>query len=162
MGAMTDAVLGNTYDRPAAAFAQRDRDLGSPYLIRRPGPAYVPRDAEFANPHRFDIEAEIEPTEAKEFNFDVRGTKISYVVSDKKLYCLGKTAQLAPVNVRIKLRLLVDRTSLEIFGNDGRVTMSSCFLPRPDNQSLALVATKGAAKIVSLRVHQLKSAWEKS
>jgi sucrose-6-phosphate hydrolase SacC (GH32 family) len=109
----------------------------------------------------FDTEAEIEPGEAKEFGFTVRGTKVIYSVADKKLSCLGKSADLAPVNQRIRLRLLVDRTSLELFANEGRVVFSSCFLPRPDERALAFFAVGGPAKLTSLHVHELKSAWSK-
>jgi hypothetical protein len=37
--------------------------------------------------------------------------------------------------------------------------MTSCFLPKPDDKSLAVYATGGAAKIVSLQVFELRSAW---
>ena len=110
----------------------------------------------------FDLEAEVEPRNASAFGFVVRGTKVSYTIADRKLSALGKTAELAPVHQRIKLRLLVDRTSLEVFANDGRVTMSSCFLPAPEQRGIAFYAEGGAAKLVSLQVRELKSAWAKN
>ena len=109
----------------------------------------------------FDIEAEVEPGDAAEFGFVIRGAKVSYAVAGRKLSALGKSAELAPAPGPVKLRLLVDRASLEIFGNDGSVTMSSCFLPRPDDRKLAFYATGGAAKIISLQVRELKPAWPK-
>lgn len=88
MGAMTDAVLGNTYDRPASVFAQRDHDLGSPYLIRRPGPTYVPRDAAFANPHRFDIEAESPPIDFPYGQARVSRTQFWPVLKNISMYSI--------------------------------------------------------------------------
>lgn len=42
-GAMSDAVLGNTYDLPAEAFAGLPRDTSSAYLVERQGPPTSPR-----------------------------------------------------------------------------------------------------------------------
>jgi levanase/fructan beta-fructosidase len=72
---------------------------------------------------------------------------------------LGREGALAPENGRIKLHILVDRTSVEVFGNDGRLSMSSCFLPRAENQNLGVFSVGGTARIVALRVYSLKSAW---
>ncbi|KRG43235.1 cupin [Stenotrophomonas panacihumi] len=61
--AMSDGVLGNTYDLPAQAFAGRQRDTGEAYLLRRPAPAPVQGGTRFADPHRFDIEAQSPPVD---------------------------------------------------------------------------------------------------
>jgi oxalate decarboxylase len=60
-GAMTDAVLGNTYDLPASAFAPLRRDTSAPYLVKREGAVSVPSSAGFRDPHKFDIEAQSAP-----------------------------------------------------------------------------------------------------
>ena len=62
-GAMSDAVLGNTYDMDSAAFSTLPRDTGSPYLVKRSGPPVVPDEADRADPHRFDIEAQSPPVD---------------------------------------------------------------------------------------------------
>lgn len=63
-GAMTDAVLGNTYDLPSSAFAGMPRDTSSPLLVRRAGPAEVPSTAGWANRHKFDVEGQLAPLKA--------------------------------------------------------------------------------------------------
>ena len=108
----------------------------------------------------FDVEAEIELAEAKSVTFDVRGQKVEYSVAEKRLTALGRAAPLEPVAGRIKLRILIDRTSVEVFANDGRVQLASCFLPSAENKGLALSATGGTAKVKSLSVWELKSSWE--
>ena len=108
-----------------------------------------------------DIEAEIELGSASEIMFNIRGEAIKYAVSDRRLSCLGKSAELAPVANRIKLRILVDRASIEVFGNDGKVPMSFCFLPKPENRTFELCASGGPDRIVSLNVYELRSAWRK-
>ena len=55
-GAMTDAVLGNTYDLDAADFAKIRRDTTDHRLARRVGDPDVPSSAYFDDPHKFSVE----------------------------------------------------------------------------------------------------------
>jgi oxalate decarboxylase len=57
-GAMTDAVLGNTYDLPASDFTAMRRDTTDRKLARRSGDAEVPATAWFDDPHKFSVEAQ--------------------------------------------------------------------------------------------------------
>lgn len=108
----------------------------------------------------FDIEAVIEPGKAGELRFDIRGTPVVWSAAKQELTALGRTGPLPLRNGRIALRLLVDRTSVEIFGNHGEMVMSSCFLPPVENQSLGLSAQGGTARLESMTVRELRSAWE--
>ncbi len=74
--------------------------------------------------------------------------------------CQGKTAPLKPVNGTIQLEILLDRTSIEIFANAGRIYMPIGVIPADNNQSLQLSTKGGPAKIQSLEVYRLRSAWE--
>ncbi|OBF18904.1 cupin domain-containing protein [Mycobacterium sp. ACS4331] len=58
LGAFSDAVLGNTYDLPAADFARIRRDTADHKLAARVGDPDIPASAHFADPHRFDVEAQ--------------------------------------------------------------------------------------------------------
>jgi oxalate decarboxylase len=58
--AMTDAVLGNTYDLPSAAFDVFDRHDAA-QVVRRDGPVRIPDTAGLPNAHLFDIEGQIAP-----------------------------------------------------------------------------------------------------
>jgi len=90
----------------------------------------------------------------------VRGEPVYYSVKSKQLMTgIAGSAPLELENGRLKLQVLIDRTSLEIFGNDGRVSISSCFLPPPSNTFIEAFARGGTAKLLSLEVHQLKSIW---
>lgn len=57
-GAFTDAVLGNTYDLPAADFSKIRRDTTDHKLAARVGEPDIPASAYFEDPHKFDIEAQ--------------------------------------------------------------------------------------------------------
>jgi hypothetical protein len=53
-----------------------------------------------------------------------------------------------------------DRTALEVFASDGLAYVPMPFQPKPDDLTLG-VSVKGAAmKFTTLRIHELKSAWE--
>ena len=107
----------------------------------------------------WDIQAELQVGTATAIRFQVRGAEVRYDVKAQTLTALGRTAPLKLNDGRVTLRLLVDRTSLEVFGNGGQVSLTGCFLPAADDHSLSVAADGGSAKIVSLRVHPLRSAW---
>lgn len=106
-----------------------------------------------------DIEAELAPGTATEITFNLRGESVTYDVLKQELRCLDKASTLKPVGGRIRLRMLVDRVAIDIFGNDGQLYMPMGTILKAENQSLELFARGGEVKIVSLQVHQLKSAW---
>lgn len=60
LNAMTDAVLGNTYDLPASAFAAFDRH-GATQLVRRDGAARIPDTAGLPNARLFDLGGQLAP-----------------------------------------------------------------------------------------------------
>lgn len=105
-----------------------------------------------------DIEAEIEPGRVVDCGFDVRGLTVCYLPADGLLLVEGAAMPLPLVNGRIRLRLLIDRTSVEIFGNDGSTVCSKCHLPRTSRQPVRFFA-HGQARLTELRVHELDSAW---
>ncbi|MCF6386945.1 cupin domain-containing protein [Mycobacterium sp. MBM] len=58
LGAFSDAVLGNTYDLPAADLAKIRRSTVDHRLAARTGAAEIPARAYFGDPHKFDVEAQ--------------------------------------------------------------------------------------------------------
>ena len=60
-GAMTDAVLGNTFSTPSSTWASIPRDTTPRYLVARPGDPVIPDGATFPNPHKFDVESQSAP-----------------------------------------------------------------------------------------------------
>jgi len=107
----------------------------------------------------FNIYAEIELYKSSEVGFVIYGEKVQYNKESKQLSCLGRSALLEPIDNKISLQILVDRTSIEVFGNDGLVSLSSCFLPDLDNENLSIYSLDGEANIILLKVYELKSAW---
>jgi len=108
----------------------------------------------------FDLEAEFEPAANTETTFDLRGEKVVYDAQSRTLSCGGIRTPLKPEKDTIHLRILLDRTSIEVFGNNGRVYIPRCITPQDDNRSLSASCGKGKVKTRFLRVHELKSIWE--
>ena len=107
-----------------------------------------------------DLSVDLSCGDAAELGFKLRGVQVSYDVKKAELSCNGKKGALKPVAGRIRLRLLVDRTSVDIFGNGGTLYMPMGVIVPADNHNLEIYAQGGSARIYSLRVHELKSAWE--
>jgi sucrose-6-phosphate hydrolase SacC (GH32 family) len=107
----------------------------------------------------FDITVEFKATTAREFGLKIRGETLKYTPVDKKLTCLGKSAEVEPVAGKLTLRVLVDRASIEVYANDGRVVMTSCFVPKLEDHSLGIYVEGGPVAVPSLVVHELRSAW---
>ena len=108
----------------------------------------------------FDIRAEFEPADAEAFGFTVRGVPVVYDVKKQEISCQGVTAPLKPQDGKVRLQLLVDRGSIEIFGNDGRVALSVGVIPADDNHSLEVFSRGGDTRLRSLEAFEMKSAWE--
>jgi sucrose-6-phosphate hydrolase SacC (GH32 family) len=106
-----------------------------------------------------DIELEIDLLQATEVRFMLRGDPVVYDVRKKTLTMFRTTAPLAAVDGRLVLRLLVDRTSIEVFANHGAMDMSGVFFPSPANKRFELSVQGGEARIGRLVVHELRSIW---
>jgi levanase/fructan beta-fructosidase len=90
---------------------------------------------------------------------DATGTEIRFDATKNELNCLGQTVDLEPEDGKIRLEILVDRTSVEIFGNDGKMVMTNCFNPEPDAYQLVLYNTGGELFIEKLEVYPMISMY---
>ena len=134
-------------------------------------------------PELIDLSLSFAP--AGDFVLNVRGQKIEYKAA-KKEFVFTNTARMegmkaamlklppekqkpnpdtgrraipAPaVNGQVKLRVLVDRTSLELFVNDGAANATFTVIPSPEDRTIALEGD-AAQKLDSLVVNELKSIW---
>lgn len=107
-----------------------------------------------------DVEAELDPGDAAELGFTLRGVPVVFDAQKQELSCLGRRTAFKLVAGKLRLRLIVDRTSIDIFGNDGRLYMPMGVIVPGGNVSLELYARGGSARIAKLTVHELRSAWE--
>jgi sucrose-6-phosphate hydrolase SacC (GH32 family) len=124
----------------------------------------------------FDIHAEFELENATEFGFVIRGIPVAYNAKEQQLTCKESQAPLKPKNGKIRLQILVDRTSIEIFGNDGGIYMPIGVIPPDENRSLEVFSPnfsikrntkedknfqkEGSVKVKALEVYELRSVWQ--
>lgn len=117
----------------------------------------------------FDVQVELDiaRSNAQEVVFGLLGKQIRYRVGEKLLdACDGSDpgcqamAPLEPVTGRVRLRFLVDCTSIEAFGNQGAVSLSQCILPDLEQPPLRIVAVGGKVQVDQITVHTMKSMWE--
>lgn len=106
-----------------------------------------------------EIRATINPSDAKSFTIKVRGFSITYDESTRQLSTPHLSRPLPMTDGKIRLILLVDRTSIEVFAQDGRVLMTECFLPSPDERRITI--SGGGTNVESLDYWNLKTSWDK-
>ena len=119
----------------------------------------------------FDIEAKIALGDADEVGLVINGFPVVYSVDAQRLiggegkagddFSSGETqAKLAPQDDTITLRILVDRPSVEIFANGGRIYMPMQAVRDLKDQSLSIYSKGGNAHIEQLTVYEMKPIWE--
>jgi fructan beta-fructosidase len=125
-----------------------------------------------------DIEATFSVQDADRFGLKVRTgsggqeTVIGYDVGAEQLYVdrthSGRTdfsdsfpgVQVAPLEARngkVKLRILVDWSSVEVFGGSGEATITDQIFPDPASQGVQVFAENGSARLDNVRVWHLGS-----
>ena len=111
----------------------------------------------------FDIRAEIELIDARAFGAIIRGNDLRYDAVERHFTYLEHRVPAEPDDDgRLKVQILVDRTSLELFVGAGEGSASFCFLPGPRAAPLEFYALEGSVRLVLLTVHELASAWIQS
>jgi len=97
--------------------------------------------------------------DVQETGFVIRDIPVVYNVQQQELSCQKKTSPLIRVYDKIRLELLVDRTSIEIYGNDGRIYMPMGVILADNSKSLEIFSKGGNAEVKSLEVYELRSVW---
>jgi fructan beta-fructosidase len=67
-------------------------------------------------------------------------------------------AALEPIDDIVRLHIFVDRSSVEVFGNDGRVVKTDQIFPAADSQGLEFFAETGQVLLRSLDIYALNAA----
>lgn len=107
----------------------------------------------------FHIKVDAEVGQTKQFELVIRGTAVTYDVRKQQLQSHNKVADLKPVEGRIRLEILVDRTIIEIFANDGRIYMPMGGILPDDNRSLEVFTKSAETTLRYLEIYGLKSIW---
>jgi fructan beta-fructosidase len=125
----------------------------------------VKAGGEFLIPNKndlFDMEAVISVGSARRLTFEVVGQTIEYNAAENG-FALGRIR--APLVLKdgvLKLRIVVDRTSIELFAQDGEVQIARVFRPS-DGVAFTGIPVKafgGDAVIESVKIWEMKSVWK--
>ncbi|HUT24123.1 MAG TPA: GH32 C-terminal domain-containing protein, partial [Sumerlaeia bacterium] len=84
-----------------------------------------------------------------------------YDVKERQIAYRECKAPLKPDQGAIRLEILVDRTSVEIYGNGGRTYMPVGAIPPDDSPSLGIFTRGDDTRLKSLEVYELRSAWDR-
>jgi fructan beta-fructosidase len=68
-------------------------------------------------------------------------------------------AGLLPVNGKISMRILYDKSIVEVFANKGEVNMTAQIFTDEKNNGIEVFSNNGITKFTQLTVHTLKSIW---
>jgi fructan beta-fructosidase len=110
----------------------------------------------------FDVTLKLSvgPEASGTLSLNLRGVPLVYDAGRRVLSCRDVTAPLAPDEEgRVEIRALLDRGSIEAFGNRGQVAMSVGVIPNDDQKSLGLRLDSDAIEVRGLQVFELGSAW---
>ncbi len=122
-----------------------------------PGEHEIPgADAEL-----LDLRLEIEPRDAAEIGIHVRGVPLTWNRDRGELACLDRAAPVRLSDGKLRLRVLVDRASLEIFAEDGLVYMPMGVVLKPEARGVRLSVRGGSARLAGGEAAALRSAWER-
>lgn len=108
----------------------------------------------------FDIELEIDMARSdfEKLEFNLRGNVVTY--EGGLIQFDGSRMKVTPRSGISHLRILLDRTSIEVFGNHGEKSMSKCVLPGKSESPLAMYTRLGGARIKYVKTRTLKTMWE--
>jgi len=105
-----------------------------------------------------EVWAELEADGAAAFGLRLHGAVLRFAPAAGEVWFLNRSAPLE-CGGRVRVHALIDRTSIEVFVNDGRLSMTSSFLPPDADRSVEVIAAGGPVRVHALQVHELRSAW---
>jgi sucrose-6-phosphate hydrolase SacC (GH32 family) len=107
-----------------------------------------------------ELRAELDTSEARTIECNVRGAKIIYDARKQELIVNDLLTPAPLVHGKQRLIVYVDRTVLEVFASDGLTYVPLPFIPKAEDQSVSVKVKGGNSKITSLQVYKLKSLWQ--
>lgn len=109
-----------------------------------------------------DIELTLRPGPDARVTLDVLGCAITYDAARSELQS-GKVV--APVLLEaggLRLRVIADRTTVEVFAQDGLVYLPLAHVARDGVRGVTLATERGACELLTLAGYELNSAWKEA
>jgi sucrose-6-phosphate hydrolase SacC (GH32 family) len=112
-----------------------------------------------AGPLDIEIELNMADSTCQQLELSLLGNTIRYHLRTHQLDACDLKAELLPRSGQIHLRILVDRMSVEVFGNHGEVAITHVAPALATNPPLALHAIGGTASLPSVKGRHMDSIW---
>jgi len=68
-------------------------------------------------------------------------------------------APVLPKNGQIKMRIFIDQSSIELFTNEGKITMTALTYPGKNQTGVELFSENGNSMLASFKAWKLQSIW---
>jgi sucrose-6-phosphate hydrolase SacC (GH32 family) len=107
-----------------------------------------------------ELRVEFEPVGASEVAFNIRDVMVIYDPKKQELSVAGHHAPAPLRNGKQRLTVFCDRTGVEVFASGGLCYVPMPFNTNPENRRILFEVRGGAAKVNSLEVYELTSAWK--
>lgn len=111
--------------------------------------------------NELDLSLTVNMAAARDFTLTVFGQAITLHVEGDGCALLvgGRRVSLTSPKTKTALRVLADRTSLEIFVNDGGTVLTQCVNLVDDHRGVRLASAGGPTAVTSFVIHELRSSW---
>jgi fructan beta-fructosidase len=119
------------------------------------------QEATWEGSELLDLEVLLGCPEAEQVTITVRGVPMHYWAKEAVFECRGHRVEGITPSQPFALRCLADRTSLEIFLQEGRYVQTFCLPFDPEERSVSIRSQGNSAEILSLDLYELRSIWEK-
>jgi fructan beta-fructosidase len=139
--------------------------IGDPSVAKGSGAGEGVLSAHLQASEYFDLQLIALGTQAGDLTLTLPGATLSYDGLNRILTCNGEKVRLDQNQSGLKLRILVDRGSIEVFGNDGIVAISKGLTKRSSlDQDVRLKfesygVRSGTQRSFSIELYPLKSSW---
>lgn len=113
----------------------------------------------------FRIVATINAHTCDELNFLIRSNKkqsgslVSYDAKRKFFNVMGNSVPYEPVDKKIQIEILVDRSTIEVYLDNGRYVFTSAFNPMPESGYYELVPVGGEVIVEQLDAYSIQSIY---
>lgn len=138
---------------------------------------FVTIDAVHGDSVELDIVYDLAGSDASEVGIRVRCsedgsayTEIRYSITEQKIYMdrnlggegdggVSEAPLLKQADGRLRIRLFLDRSSIELFAGEGRTAITNRVYPNPKDLGITFFARGGTAKLETLDAWELSSIW---
>ena len=110
----------------------------------------------------FDIELKLDIAKStcSEVVLTLCGNTVTYDLKKHILQSLDSRVPLEPRSGAIEIRVLMDRLSIETFGNHGEVSITNIAHRKPAKPVLGIAVVGGEAVLTALSVREIESMWK--